>query len=119
MIDEKKLAEEIKEYFKTFIEDDCKVFSVLEANAGIHKIIEAQPKVGEWIPCSSGIMPDSGKYVLVSFENFSLAEVGIYEEGEDGGGAFYPGDDEKSYASYSLFVNAWMELPKNYKEGAD
>ena len=119
MIDEKKLSKEVKEYFKTFIEDDYKVFGVLEANAGIHKIIEAQPKVGEWIPCSSGIMPDSGKYVLVSFENFSLADIGRYEEDEDGGGAFYPGDDEKSYASYGVFVNAWMELPKNYKEGAD
>ena len=34
----------------------------------------------------------------------------------DEGGTFYPGDDEKSYLSYELFVNAWMELPEPYRE---
>ena len=34
----------------------------------------------------------------------------------DEGGTFYPGDDEKSYSSYGIFVNAWMPLPEPYRE---
>lgn len=71
----------------------------------------------EWIPCSERL-PEPDKYVLLSFDNFTLAEVGRYEVDDDGGGAFYAGDDEKSYSSYGIFVNAWMPLPKPWK-GAD
>ena len=42
MIDEKKLIEDIKEcYTEEFL-----------AEYGFDKLVEAQPKVGEWIPCS-------------------------------------------------------------------
>lgn len=46
----------------------------------------------EWIPVSERV-PDSDKYILVSFENFSVPCVGRYEE-DDKGGAFYVGDDD-------------------------
>ena len=29
---------------------------------------------------------------------------------------FYPGDEEETYASYGLIVNAWMPLPEPYRE---
>ena len=47
----------------------------------------------------------------------TLIQTG-YEENDEGG-TFYPGDDEKSYSSYGIFVNAWMPLPEPYKEGED
>ena len=41
--------------------------------------------------------------------------VAEYETNQEGG-VFYPGDEEKSYISYGLFVNAWQPLPRPYKE---
>ena len=60
----------------------------------------------EWIDIEQEL-PKTDTYVLVSFDNYSLADIARYEEDEEGG-AFYPGDEEKSYASFGLFVNAWM-----------
>ncbi len=69
----------------------------------------------KWIPCSERL-PEDESYILVSFENSTMPDIARYEENDEGG-TFYPGDDEKSYSSYGFFVNAWMPLPKPYKEG--
>lgn len=66
-----------------------------------------------WIPVDMEVPPNDN-YVLVSFDNFSLPDIARYEEDNEGG-AFYPGDEEKSYASFGLFVNAWMPLPEPYR----
>ena len=71
-----------------------------------------------WIPCITEKCPGSGKYVLLSFANFSLPLVGRYEEDADGG-AFYIGDEDESCVSQDLIVNAWMPLPKCYEENKD
>ena len=68
---------------------------------------------GKWIPCSEKL-PEDESYILVSFENASMPDIARYEENDEGG-TFYPGDDEKSYSSYGIFVNAWMPLPELYK----
>ena len=68
-----------------------------------------------WIPVSERY-PDSDRYILLSFENFTIPSVGHYEEKDDGG-IFYLGDDELCLQN-GLFVNAWMELPESYKENA-
>ena len=67
----------------------------------------------KWIPISERL-PKYEDYILVSFKNSTLPDIARYEEDEEGG-AFYPGDEEESYSSYGLFVNAWMPLPKPYK----
>lgn len=90
-----------------FVKEDVEVDGYIEA-------IKKQPKAGEWISCSERL-PESDNYILLSFENYSIPEIGRYEIGKDGSGAFYPGDDEKSYVSYGLFVNAWQPLPEPYK----
>lgn len=77
---------------------------------GIHALKETQ-----WIPCSEK-MPEDENYILVSFENSTMPDIARYEENDEGG-TFYPGDDEKSYSSYGLIVNAWMPLPEPYREG--
>lgn len=71
-----------------------------------------------WIPVSERL-PDADKYILVSFENFIILDIGRYETDKDGSGAFYPGDDDKSYVEYGLFVNAWMPLPEPYRESEE
>lgn len=68
----------------------------------------------KWIPVDERL-PETNKYILLSFSNFSVPAVGRYEEYEDGG-AFYIGDETETCVSQLLFVNAWMELPEPYKE---
>lgn len=72
---------------------------------------------GKWIPCSERL-PEDESYILVSFKNSTMPDIARYEENDEGG-TFYPGDDEKSYSSYGFFVNAWMPLPKPYREVDD
>ena len=67
-----------------------------------------------WIDINDRL-PDPEEYVLVSFENFTLPDIGRYEAESDGSGAFYPGDEDASYVSFGVFVNAWMPLPKVYR----
>ena len=55
--------------------------------------------------------PKEGEYILVSFANYTLPDIGRMTDG-----VFYPGDDDKSYKDYGLYVNAWRPLPR-CKEG--
>lgn len=70
----------------------------------------------KWIPITERL-PENGDYILISFENATIPEIGRYEEDKEGG-AFYIGDDDSPCASYGLYVNAWMEIPKPYREKA-
>lgn len=74
-------------------------------------------KIMDWIPISERL-PDPDEYILLSFENYTMAAIGRYERNEDGGGNFYEGDEERTLLSFGLYVNAWMPLPEPYK-GAD
>lgn len=78
------------------------------------KYFELVERESDWIPCSERL-PEDESYILVSFENSTMPDIARYEENDEGG-TFYPGDDEKSYASYGLIVNAWMPLPEPYRE---
>lgn len=100
MIDEKRLIRECEER--------------LLVGTNVIKMIEEQPKICEWIPIAEKL-PEPGGYILLSFENYTLTDIGRYESDEDGSGAFYPGDEDGSYASVGLFVNAWMPLPEPYR----
>lgn len=59
--------------------------------------------------------PKTGEYVLLSFSNFDLPIVGRYEEDENGGN-YYIGDDTETCLQNDVYVNAWLPLPKCYKE---
>lgn len=74
---------------------------------------ELKRSIGKWIPISEHL-PEDESYILVSFENATMPDIARYEENDEGG-TFYPGDDEKPYSSYGIFVNAWMPLPELYK----
>lgn len=77
------------------------------------KIVEKYKDDTGWIPVEQRI-PETDDYILLSFANVSLPQIGRYEETDDGG-AFYIGDDGKSLISYGLFVDAWMPLPDPYR----
>ena len=64
-----------------------------------------------WNPIEERL-PSDDRYILRSFDNFSLPAVGRYEDG-----AFYLGDcdEQDTCVSNDLYVNAWMELPKAYR----
>lgn len=70
-----------------------------------------------WIPVTERL-PESGKYVLMSFEKFTLPAIGKYEVNDEGDGAWYLGDNDEgdTCCSVGLFVNAWMPLPESYRE---
>lgn len=68
-----------------------------------------------WIPITERL-PETDDYILISFDNSSLPDIGRYEVDEDSGGAFYPGDEDVSYASVGVVVNVWMPLPKPYRQ---
>lgn len=104
MIDEKKLIEV------------CRENSTPDGNIFIENLedwIAEMPKVGEWIPVSERL-PRDDKYILLSFENFTIPQIGRYETDDDGG-AFYIGDDDKTCVQQDLFVNAWMPLPEPWE----
>lgn len=80
------------------------------------RVMETLKKtVNSWIPITERL-PETDDYILISFDNFPLPDVGRYEVDEDGGGAFYPGDEDVSYASVGVVVNAWMPLPRPYRQ---
>ena len=64
-----------------------------------------------WIPVEEQL-PEPEHYILVSFENFSMAMVGRYTADDDGGGAFRIGNEDDSFSQHDLYVNAWMYLPE-------
>ena len=61
-------------------------------------------------------LPETDDYILISFDNSSLPDIGRYEVDENGGGEFYPGDEDFTYKSIDLYVNAWMPLPQPYRQ---
>lgn len=71
--------------------------------------LEERNCVIRWHPADQP--PKSEGYILLSFENYTLSEIGRYEEDKEGG-AYYIGDDDSPCVSYGLIVNAWAELPE-------
>lgn len=68
----------------------------------------------QWIDAEFDV-PVDDRYVLLSFSNYPVPQVGRYEENDDGGN-FCLGDDEESCLSQGLIVNAWMPLPDPYED---
>ena len=87
---------------------------VLEWKKQYFELVEREAGADQgWIPCSERL-PEEEEYILLSFASYTGLDIGRYEkDGENDN--FYPGDEEETYASYGLFVNAWMPLPEPYK----
>ena len=98
------------------MQDDQAQVDALQLVSDIFDSMEEQNN--EWIPVDERL-PDTNNYILLSFSNFTIPAVGRYEVEEDGSGAFYIGDEEETCVSQMLFVNAWQQLPKPYKESEE
>ena len=100
----------------------------------INRILEQE---SGWIPCSERL-PEEHDSMFIKFKGTKKWSTAMFERksdevivtvaddagrtvttDKDGNGAFYPGDDEKSYVEYDLFVNAWMPLPEPYRESEE
>lgn len=68
----------------------------------------------KWIPVEEQL-PEDGKYILLSFSNFSIPLIGRCEQDGDGGSTFYEGNDDEPLTKHDLYVNAWMPLPEPYR----
>lgn len=97
-------------------DDTYDVIIHCESEEEQNSVTETLKKVANpWIPIAERL-PETDDYILISFENFNVPQVGRYEADEDGGGEFYPGDEDVSYASVGVVVNAWMPLPEPYRQ---
>lgn len=109
MIDEKKLIEERPEYLnpnRLGHEEYNKGWNA--CNDMWFKLIKAQPKVGEWIPCSERLPEEDGEYLVwVRYEGREFTTTEEYEDGMWNYSGAYNFNDK---------VIAWMPLPKAYKE---
>ena len=114
MINAEELKNAMKEYFCNLFDQNPKAdaWDTLKINVDLSRIVDDLDK-SMWNPVEDSV-PIDNKYYLVSFENFTGTDIAHYEADEYGG-VFYPGDDDRSYASYGLLVNAWMDLPERYK----
>ena len=77
--------------------------------------LQGEREKHRWIPVTEKL-PEPETYILVSFENFTFPDIATYRVDDDGSGAFYSGDEDYTYLSVGFFVNAWMPLPKPYRE---
>ena len=91
------------------------IADLVENYAKAMTLLAGQIEEHSWIPVEERL-PEEDEYALMSFENFTLPIIGRYEK-DDGGGAWYAGDDDgcDTCSSQDLFVNAWMPLPEPYK----
>lgn len=96
-------------------DDTYDVIIHCESEEEQNMVMEKLKKVeNPWIPITERL-PETDDYILISFENFNVPQVGRYEADEDYGGEFYPGDEDFTYKSIDLYVNAWMPLPQPWK----
>ena len=84
--------------------------------AHLLKQLNEEQRKHHWIPLEERMTEDYN-YILLSFSNFSLPLIGRYEADNDGGGAFYLGDNDEgdTCLSVDLYVNAWQPLPEPYR----
>ena len=67
MIDEKKLIEDIEKENEFAMK--CNMPAMVAGMRQIASVIEEQPKIGEWIPCSERFPNEGGTYVVNAIEN--------------------------------------------------
>ncbi len=108
-------SEEVQRAMKSnydFLEFLIKMLDKQPTVYDVDKVVEEYNN--RWIPVSTEQFPDTDRYILLSFGNYSVCAIGRYEDG-----AFYVGDEDTSLSSIGVFVNAWMELPKCYEESEE
>ena len=118
MIDEKKLIEDIEKEIEFAMK--CNMPAMVAGMRQIASVIEEQPKIGEWIPCSERLpemhredMDAEGEYYMISNPVIATDGQQIYiaEYEEDIGNMVgWHSLDGEDYEG----IIAWMPLPEPY-----
>ena len=101
MIDEKKLIEDIEKEIEFAMK--CNIPAMVAGMRQIASVIEEQPKIGEWIPCSERL-PETHNNLLIC-QSDGYVNVGYYSLGE------FKDMDSILYKN----VIAWQPLPSPYQ----
>lgn len=108
----KQYKDELSKYSKY---ETILVGTVMDILEELQDDLEQGEKENGWIPVEERL-PDPDRYLLVSFKNFSVPMVGRYTVDDEDSETFRVGDSDETFLEHDLFVNAWMPLPKPYKE---
>ena len=113
MIDEKKLIEELKQ--SGMIADN-------EYGNAMVDMIENQPKIGEWIPCSERLPEGENQKVIVSaiWDGYESTTQSYFYHGKFYNKPYYQipaGEIQESYTGDK--VVAWQHLPAPYEFESD
>ena len=124
MIDEKKLIAEIREYIDEYKELDMQGIHNLKWCAMMEalELVESQPKVGEWIPCSERLPGEEAEQYIRDVYNGKgslypcLVTYKIPNHERISIGKFYYDIDEKCFINHEgrkeTNCLAWMPLPE-------
>ena len=110
MIDEKKLLEEIERSMNDNMHTDGKIhMNHVYEHQHFMRMVNSQPKVGEWIPCSERL-PEEGEKVIACNKNGEIETAYFYPSEELSGATIWCANDV-------MFTNivAWKPLPETYK----
>ena len=126
MIDEKKLIEDIEKEIEFAMK--CNMPAMVAGMRQIASVIEEQPKIGEWIPCSERLPDDGdGRFYMCTVENHEEDPPMFCQYEEEYGFGFW----NDIYDEHTLgFVDsefktneelgyekvvAWQPLPEPYR----
>ena len=102
MIDEKKLIECLAHDMSCFETDDKKISQLYVRVDDMVRMINGQPKIGGWIPCSERLPEEKGWYL-------------VYAKNQRPFVAYFKGKTFPLNNHYHEIV-AWMPLPEPYEE---
>ena len=108
MIDEKKLIAEIREKIRPeSFGEQCNSLDVIYA---MLQLIDEQPKVGEWIPCSEKL-PENAKHKGAFCPKYQVkTKYGITE-------GWYNPDVESWYCLFWFFLGRYDETDIDFEKG--
>lgn len=123
MIDEKKLIEDFRKIHTSFNGTPMEESDHLISLRSVSRVIDKQPKIGEWIPCSKRLPEETGEYLCTvewygssNKENLILSNIEIPICVM----VVHFLASNKSFKEYINFCNykviAWRSLPDAYVE---
>ena len=119
MIDEKKLIEDIEKEIEFAMK--CNMPAMVAGMRQIASVIEEQPKISEWIPCSERLPEMHREDMEAEGEYYMISNPVIVTDGQQIYIAEYEADMDYRYGWHSLDgedydnIIAWMPLPEPYR----
>ncbi len=109
MIDEKKLILHLNDWMlqESYLNQ---LKNPVDIISECIKVVQEQPKVGKWVPCSDRL-PEKGQKVILQ-NYYGSMEMGIFGRDLLYQAGFYVGGDFFTANNYL----AWQPLPEKYQE---